>query len=196
MICRLRPVTSVQLVRMGTEVTWRNWVLDRKFATIGERERLVRAMRAARASDQLSQIASWPVGDPPRDLIPLVDLGKAWHAIHFLLAGDPWKTDGGPEARAILGGMELEHCEMTYGPARAHDFLQVLAVARALTAIQPNELRARFDSDALAANKIYPEGWTNAGFDGAGWIVDQYTVLRSLYGRVADAGDSLVLWLG
>jgi hypothetical protein len=192
MTCRLRPVTSVQLARMGTDVTWRNWVLDRKFATVGDRERLVRALRTARASDQLSQISGWPVGDPPRELIPLLDLGKAWHAIHFLLARDPWKMEGGPEARAILGGMELEHCEMTYGPARAHDFLQVLAVSRALGTIEPGEIRARFDPAALTANKIYPEGWTDTA---ATWIVDSYTMMRTLYARVADNGDALVLWL-
>jgi len=81
---------------------------------------------------------------------------------------------------------------MTYGPARAHDFLQVLAVSRALGTIEPAEIRARFDPAALTANKIYPEGWTDTA---ATWIVDNYTMLRTLYARVADNGDALVLWL-
>ena len=45
-----------------------------------------------------------------------VDLDKAWHAIHFLLAASAWEGEG-LRAFLLVGGKELGDVDVGYGPA-------------------------------------------------------------------------------
>src|SRR6185503_14516377 len=87
-----------------------------------------------------------------------VDLDKAWHGIHFLLTGTAW--DGGePLCYLVSGGEEVGDVDVGYGPARVLRPHQVAQWAAALTAIPADELRRRFDPQAMLKEKIYPEIW-------------------------------------
>ena len=76
-----------------------------------------------------------------------LDLDKAWHIIHFLLAGAAW---GGtpPFASAVCGGTELGEVDVGYGPARYLTPVEVKQVADALSGIAAKELWSRFDAAA------------------------------------------------
>src|SRR4051812_2160785 len=61
-----------------------------------------------------------------------LDIDKSWHAIQFLLTGDPW--DGKPPLQnAVMGGVELGDEDVGYGPARGLSPPDVQAVSRALS---------------------------------------------------------------
>ena len=47
-----------------------------------------------------------------------IDLDKAWHGIHYLLAGTEWEGTG-PAAFLLAGGKEVGDVDVGYGPARA-----------------------------------------------------------------------------
>src|SRR5262245_46999099 len=44
-------------------------------------------------------------------------LGKAWHALHFILTGTPWDGDE-PLCLAVLCGTPIGEVDVGYGPAR------------------------------------------------------------------------------
>ena len=81
------------------------------------------------------------------------DVDKAWQGIHFLLAGDPW---GGEDAaaKAVLGGTEIGG-DLGYGPARYLTATEVKEVADAISRIDRDELKRRFDAQAMADADIY-----------------------------------------
>lgn len=66
-----------------------------------------------------------------------VDLGKAWHGIHWLLTGSPDSTDD-VTSEAILGGQPVGE-DLGYGPAR---LLDLSACARSPPPCEPSRLRS------------------------------------------------------
>jgi hypothetical protein len=76
---------------------------------------------------------------------PELDLGKSWHAIHYLLTGTGWEIGEGAAGAAILGGDEIGE-DGGYGPARVLDPESVRATAA-----------ARRDGCRDAARPVRPE---------------------------------------
>src|SRR5262245_45909058 len=76
-----------------------------------------------------------------------LDLGKAWHGLHFLLTGTAWEGDG-PLAAAILGGEEITG-DLGYGAARCLSPRGVAEVALALGASDVAAVIAGFDARAM-----------------------------------------------
>ena len=128
------------------------------------------------------------------DLGPALDLDKAWHGVHFLIAGEPWQTRASEHAtQCILGGEECGD-DLGYGPARLLGPAAVAAIAAALPEVET--LRPRFDPHAFAAADIYPTMWER---DDPGetwrWLADTYEQMRAFYRDAAAAGRAVVLWL-
>ncbi|HEY0639436.1 MAG TPA: YfbM family protein [Pseudonocardiaceae bacterium] len=117
-----------------------------------------------------------------------VDLDKAWHAIHFLLTGSDWTTSPGA-GEAILGGSPIGE-DAGYGPPRLLAPDRVAAVAAGLPAA--DDLRARYDRDALAAAGIYPGIWEDDD-DDEQYVLGYYEDLRGLYTAAATHGDAVLL---
>ena len=122
---------------------------------------------------------------------PELDLGKLWHAVHYLLAGTAWDTGDGAAGAAVLGGADIGE-DGGYGPARILKPDLVRAIAAALDATDPQTLRARFDADAMAAADIYPNIWTRGGID-ASDLIAAFAELRRFYRAAADGGQAVVL---
>jgi hypothetical protein len=122
---------------------------------------------------------------------PELDLGKSWHAIHYLLTGTPWETGDGAAGAAILGGDEIGE-DGGYGPARVHGLESVRAIAVALDPMDVETLRARFDPDAMAAARIYPgiRAGEAADFNG---LAAHFAELRRFYRAAADNGEAVLL---
>jgi hypothetical protein len=96
-----------------------------------------------------------------------VDLDKDWHALHFLLSGDPSMDPehlaGDPLHNVVLGGHPTK-IRADYGPVRCLEVAEVKEMARELAKVSVEELRRRFSAKAFNDEEIYPNpepgGWT------------------------------------
>jgi hypothetical protein len=122
---------------------------------------------------------------------PELDLGKSWHAIHYLLTGTAWEIGDGAAGAAILGGDEIGE-DGGYGPARVLDPESVRAVAAELDAMDVETLRARFDPNAMAAAQIYPDIWAGGAAEFNALAV-HFAELRRFYRAAAENGEAVLL---
>ena len=122
--------------------------------------------------------------------VPGLDLGKEWHAIHYVLSGVK-EPDDRPISWAVLGGKEIGD-DLGYGPARLLDPTAVQQVATALEQFSVDKFSAEFDSEKLAKGDLYPGGWDPEEKD---FITDLYRSLRELYLKASKQGQAVLLYL-
>jgi hypothetical protein len=120
-----------------------------------------------------------------------LDIDKSWHAIQFLLTGEPWQGDP-PFQNAVMGGTELGDEDVGYGPARCLTPAEVQSVSAALASLSGEQLWSRFDAKKFAEAEIYPQGWSS---EGKGYVVAYYDALRAFFAEAARAGDAIILYL-
>ena len=120
-----------------------------------------------------------------------LDLGQAWHAIHFLLNGSAW---GGspPLFDAVLGGTPVGD-PSSYEPIRFVSPEEVQAVAPALPS--PEDLTQRFTHRALRQAEIYPDGTWDQADALTAFVLPAYAQLTQLITKAAEHGDALLLTL-
>jgi hypothetical protein len=123
---------------------------------------------------------------------PDLDLGKSWHALHYLLTGTAWEIGETAAGAAILGGDEIGD-DGGYGPARLLRPEAVRTVAAALDVLNVQTLRTRFDPDALAAAEIYPHGWAGGTDVFDSFIAPNLNELRRFYRTAAANGEAVLL---
>jgi hypothetical protein len=122
---------------------------------------------------------------------PELDLGKSWHAIHYLLTGTAWEIGDSAAGAAILGGDEIGE-DGGYGPARVLGAESVRAIAAGLEAMDVETLRARFDPNAMAAAQIYPNIWDRGAADFNG-LAAHFAELHLFYSAAAENGEAVLL---
>ena len=126
----------------------------------------------------------------------VLSLEKAWHGVHYLLAG---ASEPGMELRsqAVLGGVELGDDPegfSGYGPARYFRAAQVRALSEELRRPEvETEAAARFDPARMSALEIYP-GW-RAGEQDREWVMDALRRLRDFYVSAEAEGRAVVTCL-
>lgn len=99
--------------------------------------------------------------DPAR-----LDLEKDWHALHFLLTGDPSDSPehlpDDPLHNVVMGGHDT-NIDADYGPVRCLRPDEVKTIARELKKVSVEDLRRRFSAKAFNEEEIYPNprpgGW-------------------------------------
>lgn len=123
-----------------------------------------------------------------------IDVDKAWHGLHYLFNGNAHGGDG-PLAQAILGGEEIGE-EMDYGPARLLDPATVAAIAQALNALDPEELKRRYDPQDMEAKQIYPDIWVNEGDHAFDYLLGYAATMKAYFSGVAARGDAVITWIG
>jgi hypothetical protein len=128
-----------------------------------------------------------------KDTTRSIDVDKAWHAIHFMLAGDP---DGGeePAASVVLGGQEVGE-DFGYGPARVLSSEEVRAIGEFLRDMPPEKFSLRYAPREMDAAEIYPVAWVDDGEEGREYVAHAYARLRKFYLEAAARGDGVVAWL-
>jgi len=129
-------------------------------------------------------------GEPPH----YVDLDKGWHCIHFMLVGE---AEGGepPLSWAILGGDEVGD-EVGYGPARFLQPDRVRAVATALSSMDDETFKRRFEPHAMQAADVYlSEMCVRDGDEALEYLLENYRSLVAFYRGAADRGDGAILWV-
>ena len=133
---------------------------------------------------------------PAGDKREVLTLEKAWHGVHYLLAG---AAEPGPELRsqAVLGGVELGDDPegfSGYGPARYFRAAQVRELSEALSRPEVEaEAATRFDPATMSRLQIYP-GW-RAGEQDREWLMDAFERLRDFYASAAAQGRAVVTCL-
>jgi hypothetical protein len=134
--------------------------------------------------------------DPASGKREVLSLDKAWHGVHYLLAGT---AEPGPELRsqAVLGGVELGDDPegfSGYGPARYFGAARVRELSDELRRPEvETEAAARFDPAKMSQLHIYP-GW-RAGEQDKEWLMDAFQRLRDFYSSTAAQGRAIITCL-
>ena len=135
-------------------------------------------------------------GDPASGKREVLSLDKAWHGVHYLLAGT---AEPGPELRsqAVLGGVELGDDPegfSGYGPARYFRAARVRELSDELRRPEVDtEAAARFDPAKMSQLRIYP-GW-RAGEQDKDWLLSAFQRLRDFYSSAAGQERAIVTCL-
>lgn len=122
-----------------------------------------------------------------------LDIDKSWHAIHFMLTGDPWGGEP-PLANVVLGGTVLGDEDVGYGPARFLTSDEVREIAEALNTTPSAELRRRFVPKELMAADIYPQIW-DEGEDALRYVVEYYEMLTRFFNEANEADEAMLLYM-
>lgn len=126
--------------------------------------------------------------DPPREL----HLRKMWHALHFLLTGTTWDSQG-PVGQAIIGGEDIGP-DIGYGPARILAPEEVKATAAALTTITNDQFKSRFVPTRMEAVDIYPSDiWVREKDTILSELLPLFQKLVQFYRDAAARGDGMLL---
>jgi uncharacterized protein DUF1877 len=126
----------------------------------------------------------------------VLSLEKAWHGVHYLLAGT---SEPGPELRshAVLGGVALggdPEGFSGYGPARYFRADRVRELSEELRRPEVEaEAAARFDPAKMSQLRIYP-GWRPGDQDKQG-LMDALQRLRDFYSSAAAQGRAIITCL-
>lgn len=133
-------------------------------------------------------------GDYPDSCHPECDflqVGKAWHGMHFVLTGTPWETDP-PLGLAVLGGEECGS-DTGYGPPRYLGVAQVREVAAALGGLSVEDAVGRYTPADLDGAEIYPQYWTDG--DRLGWVAESLGRLIAFYQEAAERGKVVIKYI-
>ncbi len=120
-----------------------------------------------------------------------VDLGLAWHGIHFLLNGSAWGGSGALYD-AVLGGTPIGD-PSSYEPIRYVTPAQVSAVAAALP--EASDLTPRFTHKALRKAEIYPDAAWEKADALTEFLRPSYAVLRDFFTWAAAHGEAVLITL-
>lgn len=125
-----------------------------------------------------------------------VDLDKAWHGIHFLLTGSAWEG-AEPLCYLVTGGHQIGDVDVGYGPARALTSKQVADFDTALNGVTADELRQRFDPQAMAEAEVYPGIWEHAPKedDNLEYLLEYFGELKSFVGNTREQGKGMIIYL-
>ena len=123
----------------------------------------------------------------------LLDLGRAWHGVHFLLNASAWGGTG-PAFDAVLGGAQLGD-PTSYEPVRLLDPDAVAAVAGLLSVTSPDQLTPRFTHRALRQAEIYPDDAWAEPEALTNFLLPAYARLQAFFATAAAEGDGVLIQL-
>jgi hypothetical protein len=124
------------------------------------------------------------------------DLDKAWHGLHYLFTGS---ADSGdlPWCFLVAGGRTIGNVDVGYGPARVFSSAETKDIRTALSKLQEDELRTRFNPSDMTAKDIYPEIWSRGDPDEEtiGYLLEQYSVLQGFLEEAVAMDVGIVVYL-
>lgn len=123
------------------------------------------------------------------------DLDKNWHVLHYALNGTSESGDT-PLSQAVLGNREIPDDEgvMVYGPVRYLRPEEVMAAAKALEAVDPQQLTSKWDSEDAKKKSIYGA----RAFDDPhtrGYLPELFEEFSAFYRDAAERGSALLMEL-
>jgi hypothetical protein len=162
-------------------------------------------------SDQLSALRGKPdwlnllyTGAVPGAQV--IDVDKACDGIVWLLSrvsvAPPPPVEGGgfvlrksfaPLLQGV-GGSKEPQLKAPYGPASAISPPQVIELSNWLAVVNADELRRRYDPDAMASDDVYPEIWLDEGAAAfEDYLLPQFTQLRAFLAEAARASQVVLV---
>ena len=120
-----------------------------------------------------------------------LDLGHAWHAIHFLLNGSAWHG-APPLFDAVLGGTPIGD-PTSYEPIRFVSPDEVRATAAELP--EADQLKTRFTHQGMKQAEIYPESWWDRGDVLTSELLPAYAMLKELFRCSAEKHQAVLITL-
>lgn len=138
-------------------------------------------------AEQLNNVINNPklLDDLLEEVQPILNIDKAWDGINYLLAA----TEGSnsiPPANTIFGGMPIKGILTDYGPPRYFKVDEVKTLATALKSISLDELRQRYDPQAMDDAGIYPDGiWVREGDVALEYLLEFYQELVAFFEELA-----------
>ena len=137
---------------------------------------------------------------PELDLQPgegdSTDLDKSWHGIYYLLTGVSGEAQ--PPLNFLQeGGRELPGIEVGYGPPRLFSSREVKTILQALSQIDENILRSRFDPKDMKKKAIYPDIWDRdpEKDDALGYCLGYFEELKTFLEKCATQNLGLIITL-
>jgi Domain of unknown function (DUF1877) len=128
-----------------------------------------------------------------------LDLEKTWHGLHFLLTGD--SVGSPPHSWVIFGNYSVggDDNQLLYG----YSFIglryllpdEVSTVAKLLTSITVEDLKANFLPKVMQEVSIYPDIWTRDGEDALNWLLGYYPYLVSFYQKAASEKKAVLMYV-
>ncbi len=126
----------------------------------------------------------------------VVNIDKAWQAVHWLLTGDPWEGD--PPLNFLLqGGTELD-ADWGDTPPRTFSPAETRAIAEAFARVSEGEIAARYDPALMIELDIYaviPEREPQ-GHDERAWVLEAVRDVRTAVSEAAQRGFGLLVSIG
>ena len=115
-------------------------------------------------------------------------LEKIWHLLHYLITGDPDEGEY-PFSFAIMCGYPIseDSDEITY--LLPND---VKVISMVLTALTDDDLRSRFDLDAISKAEIYKYEEYRAREDDLNEAIKDFHKLRKYYQDAARKGNAVI----
>jgi len=176
---RYRRVTPEEFTRLQNDAKAAASFFGTNLEDLDDPEKLLAQMQEQESSDRY------------------LDIGKDWHALHFLLTGDgelkPHPLPPPPLGNVVHGGTETQW-SCTYGHVRSLTPHEVRDVADALGRISVDELRSRFSVATFNAAQIYPHGkrscWTD---EEAQSVFEIYPRVVEFFQAAARDGDIILL---
>ncbi|MEP6849117.1 MAG: YfbM family protein [Acidobacteriota bacterium] len=125
-----------------------------------------------------------------------VDVDKAWHGIHYLLTGTAWEGEF-PLNFLVAGGTEVGDIDLGYGVARTFRSDAVSEINAALSEIDEQTLRTRFNPQQMTKLQIYPDIWDRDSDedDTFGYCAEYFQILRNFVTRVAERNLGVVVYI-
>lgn len=123
----------------------------------------------------------------------VLDLDKAWHAIHFMLTGEVYEGEP-PLSHAIFGIDPIGDEDVGYGPARGTSLEMVKEINAALLEISEKEFCSKFDADALLKADIYPQIWIEEAVL-EDYLLPNFSELKKFYSDAAESNCAVITFI-
>ncbi|MDE7479201.1 MAG: YfbM family protein [Lachnospiraceae bacterium] len=126
----------------------------------------------------------------------LLDIDKAWHAIHFILTGCVYDVDEDDIlSQLVLGGIPVSEEDMGYGPARLIGKETVAQLAEALKEWNEETFRENFDMKAMKDNDIYPMMSDEDDEMFYTYVWENFAEVKKYFQEAAEKGESIITFL-
>jgi hypothetical protein len=123
----------------------------------------------------------------------ILDIDKAWQAIHFTLTGEPFGGEP-PLANVIFGVRPIEGTDVGVGPALGTPAPEVRKIASAVGDISEADFRARLDPAALQQADIYQPIWGD-GDEALDYVVENFKAVQRFYAQAAEKKLAVITFI-
>jgi hypothetical protein len=130
------------------------------------------------------------------DRVDMIDLDKAWHALHFMLTDAVYDTED-PLGIIARNEEQFGTDENGFGGFAVISPDRMKAFDSALRKLDDRSLASRYDPAAMAANDIYfADVFVDDGEDALEYVMQGVPDLREFAARCASQGDGALRILG